>query len=105
MSDGESGGDSVRLTVDGAISGGGERAEEPERLRRCFEPPDLALEADVARLDSDLSAGSLPALAVPARDVDDPLGLSVFALPGIFERIEPRMDREDSLVSDLLKAG
>lgn len=36
--------------------------------------------------------------------VDD-RGLSLFALPGILDRIEPRKEREDSRVSDLLNEG
>ena len=33
------------------------------------------------------------------------LGLSIFPLPGILERIEPLNERADSLVSDLLNDG
>ena len=32
-------------------------------------------------------------------------GLSDLDAPGIFERMEPRNEREDSFVSDLLKEG
>jgi hypothetical protein len=40
----------------------------------------------------------------PLARLEEPRGLSVLLLPGILERSE-RRDRDDSLVSDLLKEG
>lgn len=44
------------------------------------------------------------AMLVSACENED-RGLSDFDAPGIFERMEPRNEREDSFVSDLLKDG
>ena len=71
-----------------------------ENTRPAFDPPDLVLVADFVEAASDLS--TLGPASMFDRDV---LGLSVFPLPGILDRIEPRKDRKDSLVSDLLKDG
>jgi len=62
-----------------------------------FEPPDLALPEDFC--DMDLSRCPL----VTSAAENELLGLSDFA-PGIFER-NPRNERDDSLVSDLLNEG
>lgn len=48
---------------------------------------------------SDLSTSGLVNPAV------DPLGLSVFDVPGILDRMAPLKDRIDSFVSALLKEG
>lgn len=65
-----------------------------------LEPPDLALAPDFADpLVSDLSRFPL----VTSFWENELLGLSDLA-PGIFDR-NPRNEREDSLVSDLLKEG
>jgi hypothetical protein len=44
-------------------------------------------------------------LSVWGREEVDPRGLSALRAPGIFERMEPRNERSDSLVSDLEKDG
>ena len=62
---------------------------------------DLPLAADLVDAASDLST---PPLLV-SRFCREVLGLSDFPLPGILDRIEPRKERDDSLVSDLLKDG
>ena len=74
-----------------SVGGGGEWDRDARAAR-----PDLPLAADLVEAASDLSVSMLES---------DPLGLSVFPLPGIFERMTPRKDFEDSLVSDLLKEG
>lgn len=65
-----------------------------------FEPPDLALDPDfVDALVSDLSK-----VPLGMSDCENEfLGLSDFC-PGIFD-LNPRKEREDSLVSDLLNEG
>jgi hypothetical protein len=90
---------------DARSSDGGNFAEDPEALRRCLEIPSLPL-ADgggVAVSDwsvvSTASAPTFPAAADPSP------WLSALLLPGIFERRDPRKDRVDSLVSDLLNEG
>ena len=62
---------------------------------------DLLLPVDLVEAASDLST---PPLLVSKLD-NEFLGLSDLPLPGILERKEPRKDRVDSLVSDLLKDG
>lgn len=57
---------------------------------------DLPLAADLVEAASDLSVVSM------LSNVLDP---SDFALPGIFDFIAPRIDLEDSFVSDLLIEG
>lgn len=106
---GDGGGDAVWATLDsdssgGGGGGGGGRTDEPERLRRCFEP-DLALEAVGTRLVSDLLAVSLVSTLMLGGVAEDSRGLSALPLPGIFDRMEPRRDRDDSLVSVLLSGG
>lgn len=44
-------------------------------------------------------------LSVLERAVVEPRGLSVLRAPGIFERMDPRKERRDSLVSDFEKDG
>ena len=69
--------------------------------RLALDPLDFALVADLVDATSDRST---PPLLV-SRLERDPLGLSNFPVPGILDRIDPRKEREDSLVSDLLKDG
>jgi len=78
----------------GVVAGG-------ENTRPAFEALDFVLVADLMDVVSDLSIPP-PPVSIFDRDV---LGLSVFPLPGIFDRIAPRRDRDDSFVSDLLKDG
>lgn len=72
-----------------------------ESARLALDALDLALVADLIDAASDLS---VPPETVSIWD-SDVLGLSVFMLPGILDRIEPRNERVDSFVSDLLKDG
>ncbi len=72
-----------------------------ENTRPAFEALDFVLVADFMEVVSDLS---IPPPPVSIFD-NDVLGLSVFPLPGIFDRIAPRSDRDDSFVSDLLNDG
>ena len=65
-----------------------------------FDPPDLALDPDF--VDPLVSALSKVPLVTSACEKEF-LGLSDFC-PGIFDR-NPRKEREDSLVSDLLNEG
>jgi hypothetical protein len=75
-----------------------------EDTRPPLDALDFALVADFIEVESDLSRPPLP--PVPGSMFDkDALGLSVFPLPGILDRIEPRRERDDSFVSDLLKDG
>jgi hypothetical protein len=79
---------------------------EPETLLD-FAAPDFALVEDLTDAASDLSAPAIPTLGAPESAEDDALGLSVlsdFPLPGIFDLSE-RIDRVDSLVSDLPNEG
>jgi hypothetical protein len=92
---------------DARSSDGGSFEEDPEALRRCLEIPSLPL-ADcggVAVSDwsvvSTASAPTFPAAADPSPW----LSALLLLLPGIFERRDPRKDRVDSLVSDLLNEG
>ena len=62
---------------------------------------DLLLPVDLVEAASDLST---PPLLVSKLD-NEFRGLSDLPLPGILDRKEPRKDRVDSLVSDLLKDG
>jgi hypothetical protein len=55
-------------------------------------PPDLALVVDLTDAASDLSPLMDP---VPPSPADDDLGLSIFPLPGILERRDPRNDRDE----------
>ena len=48
---------------------------------------------------------SLSLAAAPERSEVEFRGLSDFEAPAILDRIEPRKDRADSLVSDLLNEG
>lgn len=66
-----------------------------------LEPFDLAAAAGFVEDTSDLSA---PAL-LESRFDKDALGLSDLGPPGIFDRMDPLNEREDSLVSDLLNEG
>ena len=68
----------------------GRPALEPGRL-----PTDLSDPA------SDLSVWD----SVRERAVVEPRGLSELRAPGIFDRIDPRNERRDSLVSDLENEG
>ena len=53
-----------------------------------------------------LLASALPSAALLLSGCEkEDRGLSDFDAPGIFERMEPRNEREDSFVSDLLKEG
>jgi hypothetical protein len=54
---------------------------------------------------SALSVASLPPGSTPVSATCDAFGLSALEEPGIFERMEPRSERVDSLVSALLKDG
>ena len=72
-----------------------------ESARLALDALDLALVADLIDAASDLSVSPVT-VSIWLSDV---LGLSVFVLPGIFERIDPRSERIDSFVSDLLKDG
>ena len=76
-------------------------AEDPENLR-AFVPLNLALVVDLIDVASDLSAD---AEFPPAGPVEEALGLSDLSFPGIFERIEFRMDRDESFVSERLNEG
>ena len=65
-----------------------------------FVPPDLALDPDF----TDALVSDLSKVPLGTSDCENEfLGLSDF-WPGIFDR-NPRKEREDSLVSDLLKEG
>lgn len=78
--------------------GGGENIGYVRDARGTFTAEPVADLDDAA---SDLS--SFPELVSIIES--DVRGLSVFPLPGIFERMEPRKERVDSFVSDLLKDG
>lgn len=88
-------GEKISSDVVGTEAGGG------ENMRPAFEALDFVLVADLMEVVSDLS---IPPTAVSIFD-NDVLGLSIFPLPGIFDRITPRSDRDDSFVSDLLNDG
>ena len=91
----------------------GDSIESPEGVAGnceggCIESARLALDAlDLALVEDLIDAAS--DLSVPPETVsiwdNDVLGLSVFMLPGILDRIDPRSERADSFVSDLLKDG
>jgi hypothetical protein len=89
-------GEAVPSSDSGVMGDTGEVGEATLPL----DAPDLPLAVDFIDPASDLSIApsTLPSAA------PDALGLSVFALPGIFERM-PRKDLDDSFVSDLLKEG
>jgi hypothetical protein len=97
---GDGGGkDSSKGELTGAVSAdAGEPGEgvESERLARLW--VDLPLFPDLTEAASDFSGAS------PFASIAEPRGLSVLAEPGILERRE-RKDRDESLVSDLLKEG
>ena len=69
--------------------------------RIAFDPFDLTLVADLVDAASDRSALPL----VVSMFEKEALGLSIFWLPGILDRIDPRNERDDSFVSDLLNDG
>ena len=91
-SDGEDGGSGEAGRE--VVSDPGEVGERP-----ALEPGRLL--ADLIEPASDLS----PWLSVWERAVVEPRGLSVLRAPGILERMEPRKERRDSLVSDFEKDG
>lgn len=72
-----------------------------ESARVAFDALDFTLVVDLIEPASDLS---VPPVTVSIWD-SDVLGLSVFMLPGILDRNDPRSERVDSFVSDLLKEG
>jgi hypothetical protein len=76
----------------------GEVGDESESARLARVCDDLPLRPDLTDPASDFSSVS------PFARIAEPLGLSVLPEPGILERRE-RNEREDSLVSDLLKDG
>ena len=66
-----------------------------------LDPFDFPFAADIIDAESDLS----PAPLLVSRFDKEALGLSFLWLPGILDRIDPRIERDDSLVSDLLNEG
>jgi len=60
----------------------------------------MPLLADFANAESDLSGAPLDEVSI-SNMATEFLGLSGFPLPGILDLMELRIDREDSLVSDL----
>ena len=76
-----------------------ETVSDPGDERPATEPGRLL--ADLTEPASDFS----PWLSVRESAVDEARGLSVLRAPGIFERMEPRNERRDSLVSDFEKDG
>ncbi len=89
-------------SVVGDMGGG---AEEPDIARLVLDAPDLALVVDLIDATSDLSALPEFGPSLPGSTDVDALGLSVLALPGIFDLMAPLREREDSFVSDLLNEG
>ena len=79
--------------------------DDSVEVRCAFEEADIALVEDLIDALSDLSTAPLLASAPTGALNVEFLGFSDFALPGIFDRNEFLMDREDSLVSDLLNDG
>jgi hypothetical protein len=63
------------------------------------EPEDLALADDFTEAESALSLAPFSRRDIAAFDALGLSGLSLFPPPGIFDRMEPRRDRVESLVS------
>lgn len=85
---------SSAITFGAVLEDTGDAGVEPDGARLAFDPVDFTDPA------SDLSGPPSMLPSAPA----DALGLSVFPLLGIFDRM-PWKERLDSLVSDLLNDG
>lgn len=88
-----------------AVGDVGDCTDDPDIARLALDPVVTALVEDFIDATSDLSPPPLLEVSAPLRPDKDALGLSVFALPGIFDLMAPLKEREDSLVSDLLNDG
>ena len=91
--------------IESSVGDIGGCTDDPDIARLVLDPPDLALVVDLIEATSDLSPIPEAVPSPPAIADVDALGLSLFPLPGIFDLMAPRKEREDSLVSDLLNDG
>lgn len=102
MGDGGGAGEPDRVGPGDAVGsgGGGDGDLSTAAIRLAFEALDFALVVDLTDTASLLSTP----LLVSMLEIDV-LGLSILPLPGILERMEPRKERVEPWVSDLLNDG
>lgn len=83
----------------------GEATEEFDATRLALVLEDLPLAVDFIDPASDRSPPPPSTFDSTAAEALGLSFLSALPLPGIFDRMEPRNERTDSLVSDLLNEG